>query len=93
MKDYKYIKLKTDNSNIVQKNDFNFIYKQILLILTLIIISNIEIAHNIISKNKHSFNNSITFKTIELDYDNNTFVIIKDNHCKICGLMAYYKHY
>ena len=93
MKDYKYIKLQNDNSNKIQNNGFNIIFKQLMLIVALIIISNIEIAHIRISKNNHSFNNSITFKTIELDYDNNTFVILKQNHCKICGLMAYYKHY
>ena len=90
-----YIKFNTNNL-FRKRQIFNIKYKQYILFLILIIISiyrnnkkNINTLYKNIFLNENYYN---IYNGNQLDY-NNTFVIIKDNKCKICGLMAYYKHY
>ena len=90
--EYLYIRFNTNNL-FRERQIFN---KQYILFLILIIISiyqnnkkNINTLYKDIFLNNNYYNIS---NENQLDY-NKTFVIIKDNKCKICGLMAYYKHY
>lgn len=64
-------------------------FKFIFLTFNFIIIIN----YQLLNTNKiDSFFKLEKIQEKKLDY-NNTFIIIKDEGCKICGLMAYYKHY
>ena len=95
--DYLYIRLNKNNS-FKESKFFNIIYKDFILILILIIIiigynnKKYITLYKEIFLNENYYNISEKSKQYQLDY-NNTFIIIKDNNCKICGLMAYYKHY
>ena len=77
-------------------NNINYLCKEYFLnikyILSLFIFI-IIIRFNLLKiKKMNSFINSQKYQQKEF-YDNNTFIILKDDDCKICGLMAYYKHY
>ena len=91
--EYEYINL----SSPKKKNKSNLIYKQIILIIIFILLIikkyNIKINNTKLSLNEILNSNKSLYQNMELDYINKTFVIIKDDNCKICGLMAYYKHY
>jgi hypothetical protein len=96
--EYLYKKFNINNS-FREYQLFHIKYKQYILFLIIIIISiynNNKKYNNTLNKviflNEKYSNISGRFNEHQLDY-NNTFVIIKDNKCKICGLMAYYKHY
>lgn len=104
MKNDVYIQIKnTDIPNDKPINNKNFIclliFKLIFLIIIIFFIA-IQKKDTLFKKKNNDFkrinNNSINnykFYNDELNYQNNTFIILIDNNCHICGLMAYYKHY